>query len=32
MKIKIDTKKGAEAVSGFLQKTGDLSKKTINDI
>lgn len=32
MKIKIDTKKGAEAVSDFLQKTGDLSKKTINDI
>ena len=32
MKINIDTKKGAEAVSGFLQKTSDLSKKTISDV
>lgn len=32
MKINIDTKKGAEAVSGFLQKTSDLSKKTIADV
>ena len=32
MKITIDTKKGAEAVSGFLQKTSDLGKKTISDV
>lgn len=32
MKINIDTKKGAEAVSGFLQKTSDLGKKTISDV
>ena len=32
MKITIDTKKGAEAVSGLLQKTSDLSKKTISDM
>lgn len=32
MKITIDTKKGAEAVSGFLQKTSDFSKKTISDV
>ena len=32
MKITIDTKKGAEAVSGFLQKTSDISKKTISDV
>ena len=28
MKFSIDTKKGAEKVSGFLQKTSDVSKKT----
>lgn len=32
MKITIDTKKGAEAVSSFLQKTSDLGKKTISDV
>ena len=32
MKITIDTKKGAEAVSGLLQKTSDLGKKTISDV
>ncbi len=32
MKIEIDTKKGAEAVSRFLQKTSDISKKTISDV
>ena len=32
MKITIDTKKGAEAVSGFLQKTSDLGKKTVSDV
>ena len=32
MKLKIDTKKGADAVSEFLQKTSDLSKKTIADV
>lgn len=32
MKIKIDTQKGAEVVSGFLQKTTDISKKTIADV
>lgn len=32
MKITIDTKKGAEAVSGFLQKTSDLGKKTLSDV
>ena len=32
MKITIDTKKGAEAVSGFLQKTSDLGKKTFSDV
>lgn len=32
MKINIDTKKGVEAVSGFLQKTSDFSKKTIADV
>lgn len=32
MKIIIDTKKGAEAVSGFLQKTSDLGKKTLSDV
>ena len=32
MKINIDTKKGAEAVSGFLQKTSDLGKKTFSDV
>lgn len=32
MKINIDTKKGAEAVSDFLQKTSDISKKTIADV
>lgn len=31
MKITIDTKKGAEAVSGFLQKTSDKSKQAIAD-
>ena len=32
MKFPIDTKKGADAVSGFLQKTSDLSKKTLSDV
>lgn len=32
MKINIDTKKGTEAVTGFLQKTSDLGKKTISDV
>ena len=32
MKITIDTKKGAEAVSGFLQKTSDKSKQAIADV
>lgn len=32
MKITIDTKKGAEAVSGFLQKTSDFGKKTLADV
>lgn len=32
MKITIGTKKGAEAVSGFLQKTSDLGKKTVSDV
>ena len=32
MKISIDTKKGAEVVSGFLQKTSDFGKKTISDV
>ena len=32
MKITIDAKKGAEAVSGFLQKTSDLGKKTVSDV
>ena len=32
MKIKIDTQKSAEAVSGFLQKTSDFGKKTIADV
>ena len=32
MKITIDTKKGAEAVSGLLQKTSDLGKKTVSDV
>ena len=32
MKITIDTKKGAEAVSGFLQKTSDAGKKAIADV
>ena len=32
MKITIDTKKSAEAVSGFLQKTSDLGKKTVSDV
>lgn len=32
MKISIDTKKSVEAVSGFLQKTSDISKKTIADV
>ena len=32
MKFPIDTKKGADAVSGFLQKTSDLSKKTMSDV
>ena len=32
MKITIDTKKGAEAVSNFLQKTSDLGKKTVSDV
>lgn len=32
MKINFDTKKGAEAVSGLLQKTTDLSKKTIAEV
>lgn len=32
MKITIDTQKGAEAVSGFLQKTSDLGKKTVSDV
>ena len=32
MKITIDTKKGAEAVSTFLQKTSDLGKKTVSDV
>jgi len=32
MKLKIDTKKGAEVVSGFLQKTSDVSKKTLADV
>lgn len=32
MKINIDPKKGAEAVSELLQKTSDLSKKTFADV
>ena len=32
MKINIDTKKGTEAVAGFLQKTTDISKKTLADL
>lgn len=32
MKISIDTKKGAEAVSGFLQKTSDRSRQAIADV
>lgn len=32
MKINFDAKKGAEAVSGLLQKTTDFSKKTIADV
>lgn len=32
MKLKIDTQKSAEAVSGFLQKTSDIGKKTIADV
>lgn len=32
MKINIDTKKGAEAVSNFLQKTSDFGKKTLSDV
>lgn len=32
MKFTIDTKKGAEAVSGFLQKTSDKSKQAIADV
>ena len=32
MKITIDTKKGAKAVSGFLQKTSDFGKRTISDV
>lgn len=32
MKITIDTKKGAEAVSNFLQKTSDFGKKTVSDV
>lgn len=32
MKINIDAKRGAEAVTGFLQKTSDLGKKTIEDV
>lgn len=32
MKITIDTKKGAQAVSGFLQKTSDFGKRTISDV
>ena len=32
MKITINTKKGAEAVSGFLQKTSDKSKQAIADV
>lgn len=32
MKINIDTKRGAEAVSGLLQKTTGISKKTIADV
>lgn len=32
MKISIDTKKEKEAVSKFLQKTSELSKKTVSDV
>ena len=32
MKIKVDTKKGVEAVSGLLQKTSELGKKTIASV
>ena len=32
MKFTIDTKKGAEAVSEFLQKTSDQSKKALADV
>ena len=32
MKLKIDTQKSTEAVSGFLQKTSDIGKKTIADV
>lgn len=32
MKITIDTKKGAEAVTGFLQKTSDAGKKALADV
>ena len=32
MKINLDARKGAEAVSGFLQKTSDLSKKAVADV
>lgn len=32
MKIKFDTKKGAESVSSFLQKTTDVGKKAMEDV